>query len=443
MTAATAPSPTGRLSRVTLVGPRRRVDLVLPADEPVGVLLPDIVTMLGPGSRSPDPGAHQLTMVDGTVLGPAATLRGAGVPDGALIHLDRLTEAPPAPTVLDVTDEVADDLHRRRGRWGPAARTTTATAVVVLAVLAAAQLAVPWVGVAALAIAGSAVLLAGTAFAAAGWRDPGVALLLGGAAVVIIHVPAIGATLPKQAALVAVAIAVTVQAVAVATDHARAGTLGAGTVLLLTAGWTVLLRLGVPAERAAAVMAVIAVAALGLLPRWTMIVSGLTRLDDRAAGQEPVPREAALAAVDDAHRGLAVACVAVAASGALSGWLLAQAASGWATALAVLLGLALLLRLRAFPLAVEVTALVAAALCVVAGLVHRWLRAVPEDWWAGGLVVLAVAALALLVLSGDAAPHVRARARQVADRVEAIAVIALVPVVVGLFGVYARLLETF
>jgi type VII secretion integral membrane protein EccD len=442
MTAPAAPTATGRLSRVTLVGPRRRVDLVLPTDEPIGILLPDIVAMLGhrPGG---EPGGYQLTTVDGRVLPPTATFRSAGVPDGAMVHLDRLTETPPAPTVLDVTDEVADDLEKRHGRWGPTARTTTATAIVVVTMIVAARLAAPRVGPVGLVAAGAAVLLAGTAIAIAGSRGVGIAALLGGAAAGTVHVPAFADDLPHRVALVVIAVAVTVQALAVATVHDRAGEFGAGTLLVLTGGWTALLRTGVPVERAAAVMAVIAVATLGLLPRWAMIVSGLTRLDDRAAGREPVPRRATHTAVDEAHRGLAVACVAVAASGALSGWLLAQAATGWATALAALLAVALLLRLRAYPLAVEVVALVAAALAVVAGLLHRWLRTAPEQWWAGALVALGVATVALLVLSGDAPPHVRARARQVADRVEAIAVIALVPATVGLFGVYSRLLETF
>ncbi|NED84780.1 hypothetical protein G3I76_32380, partial [Streptomyces sp. SID11233] len=39
-------SGTGALSRVTLVGERRRADLVLPAGEPVGVLLPEILRVL-------------------------------------------------------------------------------------------------------------------------------------------------------------------------------------------------------------------------------------------------------------------------------------------------------------------------------------------------------------------------------------------------------------
>ncbi|MGH4016950.1 MAG: EsaB/YukD family protein, partial [Pseudonocardiaceae bacterium] len=75
---ATAPRTrtTGRLTRVTLVGPRRRADLVLPSDEPVGMLLPEIVTLVGLGPAG-DPRGYQVSRLDGRVLEPTATLRSA------------------------------------------------------------------------------------------------------------------------------------------------------------------------------------------------------------------------------------------------------------------------------------------------------------------------------------------------------------------------------
>ena len=36
-----------RYSRVTLVGARRRIDLVVPSTEPVGTLLPDLLRLVG------------------------------------------------------------------------------------------------------------------------------------------------------------------------------------------------------------------------------------------------------------------------------------------------------------------------------------------------------------------------------------------------------------
>jgi hypothetical protein len=40
-------------------------------------------------------------------------------------------------------------------------------------------------------------------------------------------------------------------------------------------------------------------------------------------------------------------------------------------------------------------------------------------------------------------PHVQARGRLIADRLEGVAVVALIPVAVGAFGVFSSLLATF
>ncbi len=109
------------LSRVTLVGERRRADLVLRSDMPVGQLLPDVMQLLGdrPASR---PLTRQLVTSNGTVLPHDSTLASAGITDGAVLRLVRTHSAPPAPVVHDVTDQVADDLDLQTWRWRPAAR---------------------------------------------------------------------------------------------------------------------------------------------------------------------------------------------------------------------------------------------------------------------------------------------------------------------------------
>jgi hypothetical protein len=57
--------------------------------------------------------------------------------------------------------------------------------------------------------------------------------------------------------------------------------------------------------------------------------------------------------------------------------------------------------------------------------------------------MLAVAAVGLVVLGYQPPPHVQARARQLADRLEGFAVVALMPVALGASGVFATLLDTF
>ena len=128
------------MSRVTLVGEHRRVDLVLPSQEPIGRLLPDVMRLLGDrvGTR---PQTRHLVAGDGSVLDPDATLESAAVADGAVLRLVRVEDAPSAPVVHDVTDEAAEDLDIRAWRWRPAARRVVAAGTTVVWALTAAFLA--------------------------------------------------------------------------------------------------------------------------------------------------------------------------------------------------------------------------------------------------------------------------------------------------------------
>jgi type VII secretion integral membrane protein EccD len=443
MTSVAARVPAmGRLTRVTLVGPRRRADLVLPSEEPMGILLPEIVTLMGMGPAE-HPRGYQVSMLDGRVLEPTASLRAAGVADGALLRVYPLTEAPPAAILNDVSDELADDLSRRRGRWTAPARQWTATVTVTAAALLAGLLATPHVPVVALTAVGLLVLFAGSSAALFGQPKVGVATLLAGVAIAMAAVPSWTPSWPGRWALWTLGVTVTVLVLGIVRGEHRAGAFGAGSLVVLLAAWSGLPALGLSGGNTATIMALGSVGALGLLPRLALMASGLTRLDDRHANDQPVTRVSAESAVDAAHRGLAVACVAAAGSGALAGWLLARQGTGWTITLACLVTVAMLLRLRAYPLTVEVACLVTASLVVVVGLVYRLVQVDPA-WWGGAVaIMLAVAVVGLVVLGYQPQPHVRARARQLADRLEGFAVVALAPVAVGAFGVFAKLLDTF
>ncbi|NYV76588.1 EsaB/YukD family protein, partial [Streptomyces sp. UH6] len=62
-----------QLSRVTLIGERRRADLVLPSDTPIGQLLPDILRLLDDRVAT-RPTTRQLLTADGAALPHDATL---------------------------------------------------------------------------------------------------------------------------------------------------------------------------------------------------------------------------------------------------------------------------------------------------------------------------------------------------------------------------------
>jgi ESX secretion system protein EccD len=88
-----------------------------------------------------------------------------------------------------------------------------------------------------------------------------------------------------------------------------------------------------------------------------------------------------------------------------------------------------------------VAALLAAAGAVLAALLALWLD---RAGIAGPLAaVLGLVAVALVVLGVEFPEHVRARFRRHGDRLEAVAVLAAVPLAIGVFGTYGRLLETF
>src|SRR5690606_13710857 len=111
-------SPMTSWSRVTLVGERRRVDAVLPAQEPIGALLPEVLELLGDPVENP-PRLRHLTTSSGVILDGDATRADKGVTDGAVLRLVSADDPLPAPVVHEVPETVSDALDEHRGRWTP------------------------------------------------------------------------------------------------------------------------------------------------------------------------------------------------------------------------------------------------------------------------------------------------------------------------------------
>jgi hypothetical protein len=241
--------------------------------------------------------------------------------------------------------------------------------------------------------------------------------------------------------LAAAVVAATAVLLGLVSPLGRVGVVGGGLGLGLAAAWGAGLSAGLASDRLAAVLAVASVVLLGLLPRVALTASGLTRLDDRRTAGDEVARRDAVAAIEAAHRSLSVAVAATAASTALAGRQLLTAPTRWTVLLAAACAVVLAGRARIYPLVAEVVALLAAAAWILLGLLSVW-----QDH-AGTAAPLA-AALALLVttlvaLVVEPVEHVRARLRRLADRLETVAVVAAVPLAIGVFGIYGRLLDTF
>ncbi|MET7857701.1 type VII secretion integral membrane protein EccD [Streptomyces sp. NPDC005318] len=441
-----------QLSRVTLVGERRRADIVLPSDTPIGQLLPDILQLLDDRAAA-RPMTRQLITSDGSALPHDSTLSSAEIADGAVLRLVRAHSAPPAPVVHDVTDLVADDLDLQAWRWRPAARrasagVATVAFAVIAALLARREFALDTLAGALVAVT-LLLLVAGALVARIGQGNRGLATALllasGGLGIVTAWTAADAYDWPGTARLAAVAGALVLVLLLLGyfTPLGRGGLIGAVATAAITVVWEAVAAVQDDLSRLGAVMAVFSVVLLGLLPRLALMASGLTALDDRRSGGISVSRHQVGNALAATHRGLALATTVTALSAAAGGWLLTQAHTPtvWTTALPALVALVLLSRARAFPLVAEVVALVAAAAVLVVRLVMVWMQ---HSGGAGPLAVLCAAAvLPLLVLAVQPPEHVQVRLRRMGDLVESIGVVGLFPLAVGAFGVYGQLLNKF
>ncbi|WP_199552858.1 type VII secretion integral membrane protein EccD [Streptomyces sp. N35] len=448
---STATSSRAQLSRVTLVGERRRADIVLPSDTPIGQLLPDILQLLDDRAAS-RPMTRQLITSDGAVLPHESTLSSAEVADGAVLRLVRAHAAPPAPVVHDVTDEVADDLDLRAWRWRPAARrvsagVTTVVFTVIAAVLARAEFSLASVATT-LIVATLLLAAAGALVAKLGPGNRGLAtalLLTSGVLGLLAAWTAADAHAwsgQVRTAAVGGALVLTQLLLGFFSPLGRGGLIGAAATAAYTLIWEVAAAVQDDPARLGAVMAVLSVVLLGMLPRLALMASGLTGLDDRRSGGASVSRHQVAGALAATHRGLALATIVTALSATAAGFLLTSAPpTVWTVLLTALTAVVLLSRARAFPLVAEVVALFVAAGFLVVRLVMLWMA---HAEGIGPLAVLGAAAvLPLLVLAVQPPEHVVVRLRRMADLIESIGVIGLFPLAVGAFGVYGQLLDKF
>ncbi|MEY9214301.1 type VII secretion integral membrane protein EccD [Thermobifida halotolerans] len=436
-------------SRVTLVGERRRVDAVLPAQEPIGALLPEVLELLGDPVENP-PRLRHLTTSSGVILDGDTTLADKGVLDGAVLRLVSADDPLPAPVVHEVPETVSDALDGHRGRWTPDAARWTATAAAT--VLSLALGGVVWRGV-----GGSTGLWAVTGAAAPlfvlgpllgrFWKEPlGTALSIAGGALgglalwfaVELH------GLPDWVRWGGMAAIASLLVLGLGLSRlGRAGLVGGGLALLLTVLWSASAALGLDASRIAAGAAIACVVLLSVLLRTALALSGLSVLDDRRSTGAEVSRADVMSALTDAHRSMVIATAAVAVFAAAAGMGLATEFTGWTAALCVLLAIVVASRSRMFPLVVEKASLLAAAVVVLVAPALAWAGdARWAVWPAAGVLGIALV-FPVMALMTDPPEHVRARLRRIAGQFEAVALVALVPVALGVFGTYQRLLDTF
>lgn len=112
------PMPMPTLCRVTIVGPKRKADLSLPADIPLPHVLPGLLRALGEvgGDAAAAPG-WTLQRLGGSPMDLGQSLGALGVLDGEILYL-RPREAILPPTLYDdVADVVATGVRGGAGAW--------------------------------------------------------------------------------------------------------------------------------------------------------------------------------------------------------------------------------------------------------------------------------------------------------------------------------------
>lgn len=433
-------------TRITVVGTARRAELVVPDDEPVGGLVPTLMELLEEPTGSV---ARPLALVrpTGEQLDAALSAAEQDLVDGEQLRLVRADEAPPPPEVADVTDVVGDSFADRPGRWSTLAREALGAVAVGTAAAVAALVARPGLGtwLVVLAVLAVAAVVAGRT----GHRWTALALTAAAAGAVV-AAPLVVGSLPDADALtwggagVLLVWLVLGAGVGVALrDRAALAGAAVGAVL---AGLLLLTRAaGLPVDHALALTGVASVVVCGLLPWYALSSSGLTGLDDQVLAGRPGRRAGVVRTVDEAYRVLGWATVAVAVPLGAAAALLLTSPERWAVALGGVLAGVTALRTRAFPLVVQQVALALAALsaAVTAALGPVGAFAARRGEL-GPVVLLAVAALVVAVgVGARPAEHQRARLRRLGNLAEAVGVIALLPLLLGVFGVFADLLGAF
>lgn len=434
-------------SRITVVSDDRRVDLALPAGVPLSSLLPALLRMCVPAvTASGDARSWALSRVGAGPLPLEASLRDVGVRDGDILTLSAHDHAVRPAYVEEFLDTLQDSANKRR-RWDDGATRLLATlafAVAGLAILVTSRL--PWdsgaasvlmdVGVAAVCLVLSwlstragrtveTVVLAASGLpwaGAAGWVSTGLA---GGS---------------WQAALAVAGAAATVSMVIgwLFVPRLFGLLVGVGVLAGMAAAVVIALSSGAPLLHIAAVAALVIVVAIGIAPRVSVGVGGLTAADLRMRNGGAL----SVAELDDRlQRSASVltwTLVSLAGTGAAALAVLHLAANPWARALGAILTLTLLLRSRTFTAVPHVAPVRVAGLLASAALVVRLSAdaANVELQFAvigGALVVLAglVAGAGVELIRAN-----RARLRIIGNLCETISLVAAVPLLAGTLGLF-------
>jgi type VII secretion integral membrane protein EccD len=432
-------------TRLTVIGSARKADLVVPNDEAVSGLMPRLMELLEEPTSSV---VRPLTLVraTGEQLDVGLTIADQQVSDGELLRLVRSDDAPPPPEVADVTDVLGESMRDRAGLWSTFARELTgAVAIGVLSCAAATQLPARPVAfvVAVLALSVAAAILGRAAMR---WLCIALtAAALGVAAATVWSFSTELGLAPGLRFAAAVSGFAALGWICLGIGHgqglrSRPAWLGSLVGVPISALPLIMVALGSAAEQAAAVTAGVAVVVCGVLPRLALAASGLTGLDDQVVEGHPRRRDDVSLTVNEAYRLLSWMTFAIAIPIAVTSAVLLASKDLWTVAVGLAVIIVSALRTRAFPLAVQQIALWFAVLVgMLAGVLGQSRLSEPLV----AVILIAIAVLVVIMVLARPAAHQRAFLRRVGNAFEAVVVIALIPLLLGMFGIFSDLLRAF
>ncbi|MFQ6173366.1 type VII secretion integral membrane protein EccD [Oryzobacter sp. R7] len=438
-------STAASLVRVSVSSGTRRADLGVPGGIPVVELVPELARELGVLDTTSASHGYRLVVRGGVLLDPDRSLAAQGVTDGTVLSLETV-DVTTEKVYDDVVEAVADVVETQFAPWTArhSAGTALGAATVFLLCAAWALFTARASGLLVAAVAGAvALLLVGTAAVLhARTRSAGAVALAGTA---LVHAAVAGSAVEPSAPLwgegllhAGAAVAVVGALAAVSLGRHRfvlaAGSVLGAAMVLLGAVTTVT---DVPMTTVAAVVFVVAVVLGNVLP-WVGISS--SRLSSHAPRTEAeitadapeVDRGQVRAQVARGHDVMVAVSLA---SGAIALLTTPQlVASGLAgTALVVAGHVATLLRTRhsrtrtAVLLAMGSGILGLAVAAVAAAQLHpTWRPALAVVLGAGAAVVVSLAVLA---------PRTRVGLGRVADTLDGVVLVALLPLAAATIGV--------
>jgi type VII secretion integral membrane protein EccD len=447
-------------SRVTVVAPRTRIDVALPADVAVADLLPMLLDMAK--EATPDGGVRHggwcLAKLGDNPLDPGRTLASLGVVDGDLLQLRRRNENPPPPLYDDVVDAIAESDPDSFRPWTKETARRFGHIAGALALFIAAVavfLAGPFSGGSGLATAiaagvtGIAAIAAGAVIARAyGAVDTGVLIAAAGGLPMafvagLYTVPGMpgrpSLLLASVFVLIFAAISILLigRGITVFIAAATGATISAVAFLFAT-------LIAHPLPGIAAATAAIALAAISLLPRVTIQLARLPlptvpgsaedlKEDTGFPEYEVIERRTA-----NAHEYMTGMIIGSGVVTAIAAIIAAGDGTMFGPIFAIVVTLVLLLRGRAYANGAQAVALLSCGMLAGAGVLIGWLASSsPLDrllFVFGALIVLGAAALVLGVIFPN--QKFSPVLRRTVDVAEAVLIAAVLPLALAVMDLY-------